>query len=104
MRVPEVLRANYQRWSTELGVNLVQNPALAATPDIAAQIAVEWLDKGVTGVSLYNFVNPGGTDFVRARSTVNADGNSVRKGNTVTNGVAVAQIAQGFADRLSECR
>jgi len=88
-------KTNYQHWSNELGVDLVQHPALAATPDIAAQIAIEGLDKGAfTGVSLYNYVNPGQTDFVHARQTIN--------GMDAANEIAAS--AQKYAASLAGCR
>ena len=90
-------KSNYQTWSSELGVNLVQHPTLAATPDIAAQFAVEGMDRGtITGVSLYNYVNPGGTNFTGARAVINGDG--------ARNGAAVGNIASGFSSSLSGCR
>jgi len=65
---------NYAHWSNELGVDLVQNPALAAMPDTAAQIAVEGMDVGsFTGVSVYDYINPSQTDFFNARSVINGD-------------------------------
>ncbi len=90
-------KSNYQNWSNELSTNLVASPGLAATPDIAAEIAVEGLDKGsFTGVSLYNYVNPDRTNFTNARATVNGD--------TAKNGAAIANIASGFSNNLSGCR
>jgi RHS repeat-associated protein len=88
-------KGNYQKWSDELGVNLVGNPSLAATPDIAAQIAVEGLDKGtITGASLYSYVNPFLNDFVGARRTINGTDQASN----------IAAYARGYADRLSSCR
>jgi RHS repeat-associated protein len=88
-------KQNYQKWSNELGVNFVANPNLAAVPDNAAQIAVEGLDRGgFTGVSLYNYVNPGGTDFVNARRTVNG----------IDDAKGIASSANSFASALSGCR
>jgi hypothetical protein len=86
---------NYDHWANELGVNLIDNPDVAASPDIAAQIAVEGLDKGsFTGVSLYNFVNPSGTDFLNARKTVNG----------LDAAEKIAGLASGFASALAGCR
>jgi len=97
---------NYQTWSNELGVDLVKNPALAATPDIAAQIAVEGMDRGAfTNVSLYNYVNPSQADFFNARSVINADKYSVGRHQTQNNGTRIAQLAAGFlANGLGSCR
>jgi predicted chitinase len=88
-------KSNYQKWSNELTTNLVANPNLAATPDIAAQIAVEGLDRGLfTGVSLANYVNSGGTDFVNARRTINGTDNAQ----------AIASSANSFSQSLAGCR
>jgi RHS repeat-associated protein len=88
-------KANYQHWSNELSVDLVGNPSLAATPDIAAQIAVEGLDKGsFTGVSLYRYVNPSGTDFLHARRTING----------MDKARNIARIARRFSGSLAGCR
>jgi len=88
-------KSNYQHWSDELGTNLVQSPTLAATPDIAAQIAVEGLDVGsFTGVSLYDYVNPGGTDFVNARRAVNGTDRAQ----------AIANSATAYQTSLAGCR
>jgi len=87
-------RTNYQFWSDQLSVDLIQNPALAATPDIAAQIAVEGLDRGTfTGVSLYDYVNPSGTDFLNARRTVNGTDRAS----------SIAADARDYANALSGC-
>jgi hypothetical protein len=78
-----------------LSVDLVGNPSLAATPDIAAQIAVEGLDKGsFTGVSLYRYVNPSGTDFLHARRTING----------MDKARNIARIARRFSGSLAGCR
>jgi RHS repeat-associated protein len=91
-------KSNYQTWSDELGVNLVKTPGLAATPDIAAQIAVEGTDRGSFRghLSLYDFINPSGTDFLHARGVINGD--------IAKNGGAIAKIASGLANSLSGCR
>jgi putative chitinase len=39
-------RWNYGAWSDQLGINLIKNPGLAATPDIAAQVIIGGMDRG----------------------------------------------------------
>jgi hypothetical protein len=99
-------KSNYQTWSDQLGVNLVQSPALAATPDIAAQIAVEGTDRGSfrANLSFYDFMNPSGTDFFNARGVINGDKNTVPRGATINNGTAIANSATSFAGLLAGCR
>lgn len=88
-------KANYQNWSNEVTVDLVGHPTLAATPDIAAQIAVEGLDKGsFTGRSLNDYVNSAGTDFLNARRTING----------MDRAGTFAGFAQNFAKALAGCR
>lgn len=92
-------KGNYRNWSNELGVDLVQHPELAATPDVAAQVAVEGMDKGsFTGVSLYDFVNPAMEmpDFIRARAVINGD--------VAKNGINIAKLAKGYAGKPASCR
>lgn len=99
-------KSNYQTWSDELGVDLVRSPNLAATPDIAAQIAVEGTDRGSFRhrVSFYDYINPSGTDFFNARDVKNGDKNTIRRGATVSNGNAIANSATSFAGLLAGCR
>jgi len=99
-------KVNYQTWSDQLGVNLVQSPALAATADVAAQIAVEGTDRGSfrANLSLYDFINPSGTDFFNARGVINGDKNHVPQGGTISNGAAIANSASTFAGLLAGCR
>jgi len=99
-------KTNYQTWSNELSVDLVKSPGLAATPDIAAQIAVEGMDRGKfrSNLSLYDFVNPGGTDFFNARGVINGDKNFIRPGGTISNGTAIANSATAIAGALAGCR
>ena len=90
-------KSNYQHWSNELGVDLLHNPETAATPDIAAQIAVEGMDKGsFTGTSLYDYVNSSQADYYNARSVINGDKSR--------NGQPISMLAGGFAMQMSGCR
>src|SRR5260370_13633001 len=96
----------YQTWSNELGTNLVQNPELAATPDTAAQIAVEGTDRGSFrhNRSFYDYINPRGTDFFNARYVINGDKNTVGPGATLSNGTQIANSANTFSGLLAGCR
>lgn len=65
-------RRNYTDWGNRLNIDLVNNPALAAEPEIAAQILVIGMRDGTfTGVGLDNYINDSKTDFVNARRVVN---------------------------------
>jgi hypothetical protein len=99
-------KSNYQTWSGELGVDLVKSPSLAATPDIAAQIAVEGTDRGSfrANLSFYDFINPSGTDFFNARGVINGDKNVTPRGATINNGTAIANSASSFLGLLAGCR
>jgi len=90
-------RTAYQGWSKVLGVNLVGNPNLATNPDIAAEIASEGAFRGTfTGRSLYDYINPSGSNFQGARGVINGDG--------AKNGPAVAAWAYAFRNTMSGCR
>lgn len=66
-------KANYQKMSDFLGINLVDNPDLALNPKYAAQILVYGMMKGsFTGKKLSDYINPGSSnDFYNARKIVN---------------------------------
>lgn len=65
-------RRNYTDWSQRLGVDLVNNPELAADKEIAARILVEGMKDGTfTGRALDRYVNDSQTDFTNARRVVN---------------------------------
>jgi len=65
-------RRNYADWSQRLGIDLVNNPELAADKDIAAQILVIGMRDGTfTGRSLGQYVNENQSDFTNARRVVN---------------------------------
>ena len=65
-------RDNYQYWSDRLGIDLINNPELAAEPEVAAQILVQGMKEGTfTGASLDDYINEGGADYYNARRIVN---------------------------------
>ena len=65
-------KTNYEYWSDKLGIDLVDNPELAADPDNAARILVEGMrDGSFTGVGLSEYINGESQDFYNARQIVN---------------------------------
>jgi predicted chitinase len=65
-------RGNYAKLGSALGIDLVDNPDLAASPAIAAQIAVLGMRDGLfTGVSLSTYFANGKQDWYNARRIVN---------------------------------
>lgn len=65
-------RRNYKTWGDRLGVDLINRPEIALSPDIASSILVVGMIEGAfTGVGLGEFVNQDKTDFVEARRVVN---------------------------------
>ncbi|MEG4276734.1 peptidoglycan-binding protein [Microcoleus sp. MON1_C1] len=65
-------RRNYQIWSEQLGINLIDRPEKAALPEIAAMILVRGMrDGSFTGVGLSDFIVGDRRDFFNARTIVN---------------------------------
>lgn len=65
-------RANYRRMGNHLGIDLESNPDLAATPEIAADIMVKGMMKGMyTGKKLGDYINAYQADYINARRVVN---------------------------------
>jgi predicted chitinase len=65
-------RKNYTYWGKRLGIDLVNNPELAAEPDTAAKILVLGSRDGTfTGKKLDNYVNGSKPDFYNARRVIN---------------------------------
>ena len=65
-------RKNYTYWGKRLGIDLVNNPELAAEPDTAAKILVLGSRDGTfTGKKLSYYVNGSNPDFVNARRVIN---------------------------------
>jgi hypothetical protein len=65
-------KSNYQKYARILGVDLVNKPELACTPNVALFILVHGMKAGAfTGRALPQYVNSTKTDFVNARRVVN---------------------------------
>lgn len=63
---------NYKVMGKLLHVNLVKNPALACEPDIAAQIMLQGMTRGLfTGKKLSGYINSLTCDYVNARRIIN---------------------------------
>jgi putative chitinase len=63
---------NYAKFSKLLGVDLVSNPDLAMSEDIAAKIIVIGMRDGIfTGHKLSNYFEPDSADWVGARAIIN---------------------------------
>jgi hypothetical protein len=88
---------SYGYWSNQLGLNLVQHPGLAATPDTAAQVIVEGMDRGSFrgGNSIQDFVNSSGSNFVGARAVINGAGDQAQN---------IANHATSYSNAMSGCR
>lgn len=83
-------RDNYKRMGDIIGVDLVATPDLALQPDIAAQILVRGLMRGVfTGKNLGDYITPARADFYNARRTVGA---------FMVAGKDTGAIIQGYAE------
>lgn len=64
--------ANYKTMAKLLGVDLVKNPSLACDPDIAAQIMVKGMIRGLfTGKKLSDYISSLKCDYVNARRIIN---------------------------------
>jgi hypothetical protein len=65
-------KANYQKYSDILGIDLVSNPDRALDPSISLFILVHGMANGIfTGRRLGQYVNVNHTDFVNARKVIN---------------------------------
>ena len=65
-------RKNYTYWGKRLGIDLVNNPELAAEPNTAAKILVLGSRDGTfTGKKLSYYVNGSNPDFYNARRVIN---------------------------------
>jgi RHS repeat-associated protein len=70
-------RYNYKKWSDRLGVDLISDPAKAATPPIAAEVIVHGMQDGFAADkkgrrhTLDRYINAQGIDFFNARRIVN---------------------------------
>ncbi|WP_273687388.1 carboxypeptidase [Ketogulonicigenium vulgare] len=65
-------KANYQKASAKIGVDLIADPSRAMEPDVAAQILVQGMVEGwFTGKKLADYIDGARVDFVGARRIVN---------------------------------
>lgn len=63
---------NYYQFTRILGKDLVNEPDLALDPDIAYEIMIEGMTKGLfTGKRLSQYINVDNTDFISARRIIN---------------------------------
>lgn len=84
-------KANYERASSELGVNLIADPEKALDPDIATRVLVLGMIEGwFTGKKLGDYFTASKTDFVGARRIIN--GTDKAK--------AIAEIAMDYDNEL----
>lgn len=66
-------KINYARWSKLLGIDLVNNPDLAAEPKYALPILIISMRDGLTtGRKLSQYIRPGSVDYFNARRVVNS--------------------------------
>jgi len=88
-------RGNYQKMGSLLGLDLVDNPDLAADPTIAGRIAGVGMSQGLfTGVSLSDYITtPSPIDFVGARAVINGTDQAS----------TIAGYATNFAGTLGGC-
>lgn len=95
-------KANYQKASAELGVDLTGNPGLALNPDIAAEILVLGMKFGwFTGQKLSDHITLNDSDFFDARAIINGDKNKpVVKGQKKLMGELIAEIAIAYNSLL----
>ena len=63
---------NYKIMGKLLDIGLVKNPALACEPDVAAQIMLQGMTRGLfTGKKLSDYINSLKCDYVNARRIIN---------------------------------
>ncbi len=97
---------NYQYWSGRLGIDLIGNPDLAASPSVAVKILIGGMKDGTfTGMSengtylpgaarkLSDYINSSKTDYVGARRIVNGQDKAG----------AIASDAKRYEKALSGC-
>ena len=84
-------RRNYADWSDRLGLDLINNPELAADPTYAARIGVDGMMLGTfTGKKLGDYINDQGCDYRSARRVVNGTDKAEM----------IAGYAEAYADAL----
>ncbi|MGK7939363.1 MAG: peptidoglycan DD-metalloendopeptidase family protein [Crocosphaera sp.] len=97
---------NYRYWSQRLGIDLIGNPDLAASPSVAVKILIGGMKDGTfTGMSpngtylpgaarkLSDYINSSKTDYVGARRIVNGQDKAL----------AIARDAKRYQQALSGC-
>jgi len=81
---------NYQKYSKELGIDLVGNPDLAKDPETAWKILEHgMLTGGFTGKKLGDYFSDTTTNYVAARKIIN--------------GIDQARVIGGYAVKFSNC-
>lgn len=86
---------NYEKAGQKLGIDLVNNPALALDPSIAVSITFVGMIEGwFTGGKLRTYINPAKNDFLNARRIING----------VDRAALVAGYAETFLDAIKAAR
>jgi hypothetical protein len=84
--------ANYRRAGPEVGADLIADPDLALSAEIAAEVLVQGsLEGWFTGKRLGDYVGPGVCDYVRARKVINGMDCAER----------IAELADEYEDALT---
>ncbi len=84
--------ANYRKMTTLTGFNLIKNPEYANRPNIAAQIMMHGMTKGLfTGKRLSDYINSIKCDYKGARRIINGTDRADD----------IAEYAERFDDALS---
>lgn len=84
---------NYKVMSKLLDINLVKNPALACEPDVAAQIMLQGMTRGLfTGKKLSGYINSLKCDYIGARRVINGSDRAAQ----------IAGYAEVWADALQQ--
>jgi putative chitinase len=86
-------KINYERGSSVVGVDLVNNPDKAMEPRIAALLMFDGMVRGTfTGRRLSDFINGRDIDYMNARAIINGD--------VKANGAKIAGYARSFERAL----
>ena len=84
-------KSNYAKYSNILGIDLVNNPDLAMTPNIALFVIVHGFKIGTfTGRKITDYINESKTDFINARRCING----------LDKADAIAKLAQKYLATL----
>lgn len=83
-------KRNYERFTTYIGIDIVNHPEYCNEPRIAAKIAVYGMVNGsFTGLKLSRYVNAEKCDWIGARKVIN--------------GLDKAEVIGGYAQRFLPC-